>query len=278
MGQFSIVQLLLGAVLAMAVSLLSLRVGALSRSGAVASTVLGLVIFGLGGYPWAILLLAFFISSSALSRMAGGQKLKLVEKFSKSSTRDWGQVLANGGISGVFVLFHLAFPEQVWPWLGFAGTLAAVNADTWATELGVLSPWPPRHLITGKRVESGTSGAVSFGGTLASFLGGLLIAMLAVLFLPQDIGESFTGNRLVWMIFIALAGLFGSLVDSFLGATVQVIYYCPACQKETEKHPFHICLTPTSYWRGWHWMNNDVVNLACAISGGFFMLLVTSLF
>ena len=52
-------------------------------------------------------------------------------------------------------------------------------------------------------------------------------------------------------------------MDSLLGATVQVIYTCPACGKETERHPLHACGTQTVYKRGWRWMNNDAVNAFC---------------
>lgn len=73
---------------------------------------------------------------------------------------------------------------------------------------------------------------------------------------------------------IALAGLGGSLLDSFLGATVQSIYFCPACQKETERHPLHTCGTVTRPLRGWRWMNNDWVNAFCTLGGGLLALLL----
>jgi uncharacterized membrane protein len=58
--------------------------------------------------------------------------------------------------------------------------------------------------------------------------------------------------------------LLGSLFDSFLGATVQAIYFCPTCDKETERHPVHTCGTPTAMIRGWEWLNNDWVNFGCS--------------
>ena len=42
---------------------------------------------------------------------------------------------------------------------------------------------------------------------------------------------------------VTLAGWLGALFDSLLGATVQSIYYCPTCQKETERYPLHSCGT-----------------------------------
>jgi len=61
--------------------------------------------------------------------------------------------------------------------------------------------------------------------------------------------------------------LFGALFDSLLGATVQAIYYCPACQKETERYPSHSCGTETGQIRGWTWLSNDWVNFACGVFG-----------
>jgi uncharacterized membrane protein len=66
---------------------------------------------------------------------------------------------------------------------------------------------------------------------------------------------------------IALAGLTGAFVDSLLGATVQAMYYCPHCAKETERHPLHSCGTETRHIRGWHWLGNDGVNWVCALTG-----------
>jgi uncharacterized membrane protein len=76
-----------------------------------------------------------------------------------------------------------------------------------------------------------------------------------------------TGNFWAVTGIASLGGLLGSLFDSYLGATVQAIYRCPHCNKETEKHPLHTCGTKTVQVRGWSWLNNDMVNLGCAVMG-----------
>src|SRR5512133_595037 len=133
-------QIFFGLLLAILVAYLAYRVHSLNRSGAVAATIVGTIIFGLGGLPWAILLMVFFITSSGLSRAFKNRKRGLDEKFSKGHERDAGQVFGNGGIATFFAALHFFFPASPLPWLGFAASLAAVNADTWATELGVLNP------------------------------------------------------------------------------------------------------------------------------------------
>ena len=259
-----LIPLLIGLFLGGLIGYLAFVAGALSRSGAWAAALSGGLIFGLGRLPWSVLLLLFFISSSLLSRLFKQRKIAVSEKFSKGSQRDWGQVFANGGLGAMLVIVHALFPTQVWPFVAFVGAMAAVNADTWATELGVLSSSPPRLITSGKIVEQGTSGGVSLLGTSATLLGALLIGLGAAIFDPlMDPSLDF------WILVFAavLGGLAGSLFDSLLGATSQAIYYCSCCEKETERYPLHVCGTQTSLIRGWGWLNNDLVNFACSLFG-----------
>lgn len=256
-----LMQFILGIILAFIVAFLAYRAGSLSRSGAFAATIVGTIIFGLGGLEWAVLLLTFFVTSSALSRMFKERKREASKKYAKGGQRDAGQVFGNGGIATLFAVTHVFFPDAPWPWLGFAAALAAVNADTWATELGVLSSDPPR-MITNLRkvVDQGTSGGISWIGTLASFAGAGLIGLEAALLNPLGVN---------WIFFalVTFAGTLGAIFDSFLGATVQAIYHCPVCQKDTERYPEHSCGMETKQIRGWAWLNNDWVNFACGLFG-----------
>ncbi|MBL8050552.1 MAG: DUF92 domain-containing protein, partial [Anaerolineales bacterium] len=61
-------QLLYGFFLAIIISYLAYKAHSLNKSGAIAAFVVGTIIFGIGGWSWAILLLTFFITSSGLSR------------------------------------------------------------------------------------------------------------------------------------------------------------------------------------------------------------------
>jgi len=267
LSRISPVQLAIGFGLALVIALAALFTRNLSRSGAVGALVLGTIVFGLGGVPWAVLLIVFFVTSTLLSILFKKHKAKLVVKYSKGSERDLGQVTANGLFAGIFTILHLFFPDAIWPWLGFAGSLAAVNSDTWATELGVLSPVLPRMVTTGETVEYGTSGGITPVGMFAAISGAFAIAFSALLVWP----ESMTRPTGVWgllvILLITLAGVLGGLMDSFLGATVQAMYFCPSCEKETEKHPLHSCGTQTRLTRGQSWFGNDLVNGACSLTG-----------
>lgn len=249
-------QALIGLGSAVVVAIGARQAKALSHSGMLAAMLVGALHFGLGGLGPAMLLIAFFLSSSLLSRL-GGERKKLVQtSFAKGGERDARQVLANGGLSSLCAVLYAIWPQGFWL-AGLAGALAAANSDTWATELGVLSRRPPRRITDLKPAPRGASGAVSPLGLLASLCGAALIAGLAGLLSPG-----------LDLALAALAGGFsGSLFDSILGASVQAIHYCPGCERDTERHPLHTCGTETHHLRGWRWLDNDGVNAAATAMG-----------
>jgi len=261
-------QLIFGVALSVIIAWAGYRGRSLSRSGVMGAVIIGTLTFGLGGWTWGVLLVAFFVSSSLLSHYRRADKRGVAEKFAKTGQRDLGQALANGGWGAILAITYSCRPHPAL-FAAFVGAMAAVNADTWATELGVLSSTPPRLLTTGQRVPIGTSGGVTALGTIAALGGGFLIGLVA-LALGQV--EAIWGGRPpdgghLWLVPIGILGGFaGSTFDSLLGAMVQGIYYCPQCQKETEAK-VHRCGQPTQHLRGWRWLNNDVVNFASSIVG-----------
>jgi uncharacterized protein (TIGR00297 family) len=262
--------LLLGLALSILIAALAYWRGSLSRSGALGALLVGTLIFGLGGWVWGVALAVFFISSSALSHFKERQKAAVAEKFEKGHRRDIGQVFANGGLGALIAVLSAVVPQTVVPnelWFYlFVGVMATVTADTWATELGTLSTAPPRLITSGRVVEVGTSGGVSPLGTGVSLAGGLLIGLSVALLGP--LAGLMPWSAAPFMALVgALSGAAGSLLDSLMGATVQQIYYCDTCAKETERR-VHRCGTTTRPLRGWGWVNNDLVNLVSSLGGG----------
>lgn len=258
--------LLIGFGLAGLVSILAWQARSLTPSGTLAATLVGGLIFVFGGWSWATLLLTFFISSSMLSKFSDSKKGKVMEKIAKGSRRDGGQVLANGGMGVFLVLIHAYFPEQSWPWLAFAGAIAAVTGDTWATEIGILSRRSPRLVTTWKQVEHGISGGVTLVGSLATLAASGLVALVMAMFVKET--ASWAGVTAV-----ILAGLAGAFFDSLLGASMQAIYYDPIQDKYTEQH-----ILGAKPVRGWSWMDNDMVNFISSVLGALAALGLWQLF
>ncbi|MRX72632.1 DUF92 domain-containing protein [Bacillus lacus] len=244
------------------------RLKLLTFSGAAAATAVGVCIYiGLGSIGL-VTLGAFFASSSLFSRLKRNKKKMLDELLEKGDQRDAVQVFANGGIPAVISFIYLVTGDSSWIFV-FCSAIAAANADTWASEIGTLSKGQPRMMLSLKKVERGTSGAVSLLGTLAAIAGAAFIAITgAVLF-------SFQPHLILLII---AAGFFGNMVDTVLGGTLQVAYTCPVCGKQTEKR-MH-CSAPGKRTKGSSFFDNDAVNavsvLAASILAVFIQKLLTN--
>ncbi|MCF8259184.1 MAG: DUF92 domain-containing protein [Melioribacteraceae bacterium] len=256
----------LALLLAAIVSVLSYRAKFLTLNGSVATFLLAIFVLGLGGWKWAIPITTFFVFSSLLSKVRKSKNRNIEQYFEKSGIRDIWQVLANGGLAGILVILHLFFPSQLLFYI-YLGSLAAVCSDTWATEFGTLNPGKTYNVLNFKLVQPGVSGGVSLLGTIGAALGGLIIALSGLFW--SEIGIIF------YFALIILSGLFGSFLDSLLGATIQHQRKCSVCEKVTERK-YH-CKRESDYLSGVVWFKNDVVNLFAGIAGSIFILIILSI-
>lgn len=127
------------------------------------------------------------------------------------------------------------------------GHYSCCCADTWASEVGILSKTPPRLITTGQKVPAGTNGGVTAVGlgcsAVASLFMGLCFAVLGAVTREVPPPEVLCPSRAArwsagvvsdggswqpvwsavqfWVPLSIVAGVFGSLVDSLLGATLQ---------------------------------------------------------
>ena len=217
-------RLLWSACFGLAVAAVGLKKRSLSPDGALAAFFVGLVSCACGAW-FAAAQLAFFLSASRLTSFGAQRKLALDGSYKPGQgERTAQQVVANGGLPTLLALVYASLD-------GVAGAPVAAAAlayfatcagDTWASELGVLSPTPPLLITTLKPVAAGTNGGVSVAGTLASAAGGLFVGLAFALFCAAPpAGVAPPLSPLAALVVGLLSGLAGSLVDSVLGATVQ---------------------------------------------------------
>lgn len=272
----SLVEYLVGIIVILFLAIFAFKRDALTEGGTLTAITLGLLVFlfpvaPISGRIWFALLAVFFLSSFFVTSFNARDKKEVNKEFAKGSTRDAMQVFANGlGAAVLAVIYHLNPLDAVF--VAFATVLATVNADTWATELGILSRDKPFLITNFKRVEKGVSGAVSRFGLFAAFLGALAIAVTSVALFNFDStyfesSLSIPGGAPVFLIIVTVFGTIGSLFDSLLGATLQIMYFCKKCKKETER-TVHSCGTATVYHKGIKFFDNDVVNLVSSLIAG----------
>lgn len=162
----------------------------LTRRGAAAALAVGLATAWGMGWRGVVLLFAFLVSGSLLTKGGGARTAR--------------QVIANGGVAALAAL------AGSWP--AFAGSLAAATADTWASEIGRHSRTLPRLITTGRAVPHGADGGITLLGTAGGITGAGFIAASALLLEPNAAAPWFA---------VTGAGLVGMFLDSLLGATLQ---------------------------------------------------------
>lgn len=221
-----IVRTFLGIMLARTISNSGLKKRSLNRSGALSAFVVASLSLATS-WRNGITLLAFYWTSSKLTRVGSKIKGKLEEGATEGGERGAGQVFACSLIAVVCACVRRAVvgadgPLQQLPMGGSSAVAAAAAAmslnsplallgdrltlayvaffaccagDTWASELGILSKSLPRLVIKPwKKVPPGTNGGVSLVGLGASAAGGTLMGLLHGIFVPGGIASLFPAS------------------------------------------------------------------------------------
>lgn len=250
-------------ILSFMIGLISYKLKFLTLNGSVVTFLMAFFIFGLGGIKWTLPILTFFILSSLISKLRKQKNKKVEEYFDKTGNRDYLQVLANGGVAWGLIVLYQIFNNEVF-YLLYVTSIAAVCADTWSTEIGTLFKTKTYNILSFKKVEQGTNGGISIIGTLGGLLGSFVVTLTAFYWIQ---------NHFIFA--IAIVGLFGSFVDSIIGAKYQSVFKCEKCGLITERKSH--CSMPTVKIRGFGLVNNDFVNFSSGALASLVFYLITIL-
>jgi uncharacterized protein (TIGR00297 family) len=177
-------------------------------------------------YEWSWLhgglmpLMAVFLLTYAATRIGRAKKEKLGTAEAKRG-RNAPQVAANLGAAA------LVAQPTLWRIIGLNpfpfllsfvafSALAEAAADTVSSEIGQVLGGRPRMITNFRRVEPGTDGGITLAGTSAGIAAAAAVGITGFGFLgasPNETASSGLG--------LAVAGTFGLLFDSLLGATLE---------------------------------------------------------
>ncbi|KAJ5670454.1 uncharacterized protein N7477_005817 [Penicillium maclennaniae] len=209
-------------------------------------TPLGLIVAAISAtahalHPWStpfLLLAVFYYGGTKATKVKHDVKAHLTLSATGAEggegPRNHIQVLANSGVAMVLSIVHTMvlarLPAQTCfghssadvLMVGVVANYAATAADTFSSELGILSKSSPRLItsLTLRQVPPGTNGGVTAWGLVAGLMGSFTIALTSAIFLPFC-AESSINDRLMWTMAISFWGLMGSVLDSVLGGLLQ---------------------------------------------------------
>ena len=178
-----------------------------SRSGAVAGALVCFALLASVGPGAFAMLLAVFAVTWTATRFGRLRKQGL-GVAERREGRSASQVLANTGVAAACALCYSGLHVHLML-MGMAAALAVAAADTVSSECGQALRREARLITTFELVPAGTDGGVTLGGTAAGALAAGLVSLVGVWagLLPTR-----------WMWIAVAAGVFGMVVDSFLGA------------------------------------------------------------
>ena len=260
-------QYLIFTVIILIASIIVLKLKILDFIGTISSIFMGNLIYlvtGIGGF---ILVVEFFIVGFICTRFRFKQKRRKGIAQEKGGIRSWENVIANGFAFSLFgTLYYLTSNELFL--IGFITSIAIATGDTLATEIGLLSSKKPRLITNFKEVETGKSGGITVLGTIASILGIMIIILSSSV-------NGFSFNTNILMISI-IGAIFGTFIDSIIGATIQAQYFCDKCNKFTELSIHHE--QQNKLIKGFSFIDNNIVNLLSTLSGSMISILFIIVF
>jgi len=208
--------LVVGVFAVVGASTLAYRADVMTLSGAVAGSVLGVVVLVAGGWGWFVVLGGLVFLGAVSTGYARDEK-ESMGLADHDYGRGYRSVAANGVVAGGCALGYGLAPSGTAAGVfavGFVGALATATADTTSSEIGCVAG-DPYLVTTFERVPPGTDGGVSVVGEVVTAAGATALAVLAVVLGVVTPESGF---------FCALGGVMGAHVDSYLGATVEGEY------------------------------------------------------
>ena len=251
------------------VAILAYVARSLDAGGALCAFVMGVTVLWTTRFAGFLLFMLFFISCNIVGKIS--KRLRAKDRSSeirekKGSRRDIMQVVANGLMATLASLLWF-FTSKTAALVMFGAAVAEATSDTFAGEVGKLSKKSPVSILTMRQVPKGMSGGVTALGMVGAALSAFVIALF---WYVSFSGVSFYEAALVWVL-----GFAGAVIDSYIGAGVQALYYDPEKDEFTEKEERDGRRLELS--RGIRWIDNDMVNLMSNTFSAVFALGMSTL-
>lgn len=211
--QFNSPGLFVYMIASLTILIIAYKLKSITPDGMVAAFFTSITLYALGGVWISTSLLVFFILGSIVSKLKNERKVRAELLQEDSGARNWKQVLANSVPACIIVWLAYIYPEKQLILFPAFAVFAAAAADTFSSEIGMMSKGKVFNILTGKPISSGLSGGVTWLGLGAGLLGSILLSLFA---LPQF--------GWIGVFYISILGFIGTILDSVIGIALQRKY------------------------------------------------------
>jgi uncharacterized protein (TIGR00297 family) len=180
----------------------------LDRRGSLSAYLLGIWLAVIG-IEWLAPVLFFFISSVLLTRL---HTLKTGRKRSSNRRNAW-QVLANIIWALLSSVLFMITQNELFIYF-FIALLAAVTADTWASELGPLFNKKCFSVADFRMHNAGITGGISAGGTIAALIASATVSIISLYLFFGEISTTA-------LAILTASGFMACFADTFAGAFIE---------------------------------------------------------
>jgi len=165
---------------------------------------------------WVLAFFMFPVMAFIATKWKLKEKMELGLQEGKKGERSVLNLLGVGTIPVVIAIVFFLRPSDLLT-VAFLSSIAVSTSDTIASETGI---WAKKTymITTFKQVEPGPNGAVSLYGFGTAFIGTLAFALLGWFFIFDTEPISIPDIR---FLIVVAAGMFGNVMDSVLGATLE---------------------------------------------------------
>ena len=192
------------------------RLPIMTKKGWISAGILGTILWGCLYWQGWLSVVLYLILGSLVTKI--GFKFKndigIAEKRGgrRGPENVWGSAS-----TGMFfaILIKLNFGDLTYLKMAFAASFAAKLADTFGSEIGKRFGKNTFLITNFKRVQKGTEGGISLEGTLASFIGAVLMSYLMML-----LGFILSVDQ---FLIVIISGFIATIFESIIGAKYQEI-------------------------------------------------------
>ncbi|WP_337859881.1 DUF92 domain-containing protein [Ferroplasma sp.] len=188
----------------------ALKFNVFDFKGTVAALIVGIIVLVLGSLYWLILMLIFAVTAQLATKFRIKEKMQRKLQEGENGERHASNVIY-AALIGIAIAVMNAAKIGGFPYfLIFGVSFASVNADTFASEIGVFDS--NVYMITSlKKIRPGINGGISLLGEAAALFGAFIIGISYVIL-------NFHGFDVISLLVITVLGFTGCQIDSILGA------------------------------------------------------------